>query len=249
MKKSILILASVFLFFGCQNAPDTAGAEDAAGEQSSEQGSSVTADTRPDAQNPGVELAVPVNWNVRFDRPNPDAVIGDDVDTADVFFVNMKPGWHVTSGPAAIYFHPRSIADGNYTATMDVHLFDPGERREAFGLFIGGANLDADNQTYDYFLIRNSGEFLLKRRNGSETSTLQDWTASSAIKRYTQASDNSVLNKLQVKAGPQDVAFLINDIEVARLPRADVQADGMFGFRVNHALNLHISDMSVEAAD
>ncbi len=253
MKSSILILASVFLFFGCQNAPDSAGAEEAGTDDTTTdavtQSSTVTSDMRPDPQNPGVELTVPVNWMVRFDRPNPDAVIGDKAETADLFFVNMAPGWHVTSGPSAIYYHPRSTAEGNYTATMDVHLFDPGDRREAFGLFIGGANLDAENQTYDYFLIRNSGEYLIKRRTGSETSTIQDWTQSSAVKRYTQASDNSVMNKLQVTAGPEDVAFLINEMEVARLPRADVQAEGLFGFRVNHGLDLHISDMSVKSGE
>ncbi len=119
---------------------------------------------RPDPENPvGENLQVPPDWSVRLDDPRAEAVIGADAETADIFFVSMTPGWHVTTGPRAIFHHPGSSATGDYFAESKIHLFDPGERREAFGLFFGGRDLDGAARAYEYFVIRNSGEFLIKR--------------------------------------------------------------------------------------
>lgn len=131
--------------------------------------STAIAQDRPDPQNPGPDQEVPADWRVVLDRPSDDVVISADQETADIWFVNMKPGWHITSGPAAIYFHPGSTASGDYRAELAIHLFDPGQRqREAFGLFIGGSDLEGDGRAYDYFLLRNTGEYLIKRRSGEE---------------------------------------------------------------------------------
>ncbi len=46
----------------------------------------------------------------------------------------------------------------------------------AYGLFVGGQDLEGDDQKYLYFLIRRSGEFLIKTRAGDETSVVHPWT-------------------------------------------------------------------------
>ncbi len=238
IKRSIPVLLSALLLIGCQSAPEQAEAEEGVED--------VAVSLRPDPQNPkGENNTVPEDWHVRLDRPNPDAIIGANADSSDIYFVSMIPGWHITTGPAGIFYHPHSTAEGNYEASVAVHLSNPGERMEAFGMIIGGKDLDGEAQTYDYFLIRNSGEFLIKRRTGEETSLIQDWTASDAIVRYTDPKASAVLNNFAVKVGADNVAFVINDVEVASHPRADIQTDGLVGIRVNHALNLHISDLAV----
>ncbi len=245
MKQGVLFFLSVLLIAGCQATPEAADADH------SEMTMAPAEDVmgRPDAQNPGDGDTVPANWMVRLDNDDQEAVIGSNPDSSDIYFVNMKPGWHITTGPAGVFYHPASTASGIYEASADIHLFDPGDRREAFGLIIGGQDLDAPNQSYDYFLIRNSGEFLIKRRRGSETETIQEWTASDAIKRYTDTTEASVLNQLSVRVGEEEVTFIINENEVATLPREELQTDGLFGLRVNHALNLHISDIAVMQAE
>ena len=201
---------------------------------------------RPDPQKPeGDNNAVPRNWKVRLDTPNPEAVISADAEAADIFFVNMTPGWHITTGPAGVFYHPGSTAEGSYVASVDMNLFDPGDRNEAFGMIFGGQNLDDENQTYDYFLIRNSGEFLIKRRVKDDTQLIQDWTASDAIVKYANTGDSSVLNKLSIQVGDSDVSFVINDKVVATHPKSHVNTDGIVGVRVNHALNVHVSNLSV----
>ena len=241
MNKGILLLLGIGLFLGCQNAPQSAEADEPVVEETAAPESS-----RPDPQNPANENnAVPADWMVRLDTPDPEAIIGADKDSSDIFFVNMVPGWHVTTGPAAIFYHPENTASGSYEAVLEVHLFDPGERREAFGLILGGQNLNAENQTYDYFLLRNSGEFLIKRRVGEDTELIQDWTPTEAMVRYTESSESSVLNKLSVQVSETEVAFVVNDETVATLPKESLNTDGIVGMRINHGLNVHVSNLEV----
>lgn len=201
---------------------------------------------RPDPEEAeGGNLMTPPSWNVRLDRPSDDVVIGSDKETADIWFVNMTPGWHITTGPAGIFYHPASTAEGTYRTETLIHLFDPQGRNEAFGLFIGGQNLDADNLSYDYFLIRNSGEYLIKRREGSETSLIQGWTPHDGIRTYGPDSGDSVPNTLAVEVGDEEVGFFINGEEVERLPKSDLQTDGVVGLRINHRLNVHVGDFKV----
>ena len=185
------------------------------------------------------DLQRPDGWHVRFDNA--------DASEADLeMFVAMPPGGHVTTGPAGIFWSPTSSASGDFRLEMEVFLFDPGTRREAFGIFLGGKNLDGDAQEYSYFLLRNGGEFILKRREGSEAPTVRPWTRNEAILSYADRGDDaSVKNVLAVEAHGAEVALLVNGTEVARVPRSEFGVDGVFGFRVNHGLNVHVSRLEV----
>ena len=205
---------------------------------------------QPDPSEPeGDNLATPASWNVRLDRPNPEVTIGSEEGEVDIWFVNMTPGWHITTGPAAIFYHPESMASGNFRLEATIHLFDPGERLEAYGVFMGGANLEGEDITYDYFLLRNSGQFLIKRRTGEDTSVLQEWSDAESVAVYGEESEGSVENHLAVEVTESEVAFSVNGTEVARVPRENVQTDGVAGLRINHALNVHVSDISVTPLD
>lgn len=186
------------------------------------------------------ELTRPLGWQVRFDDPTATEV---QLET----FVSMPPGWHITTGPAGIFWDPSLEAEGDFLAEMEVFLFDPQERREGFGLFVGGSDLTGAGQAYTYFLIRDGGEFLIKHRQGDETRDLTPWTAHEAIRSYGDRGDDaSVRNVLAVEAGPERVRFLVNGREVAALPRSDVAVEGAVGLRVNHRLNLHVSRLEVK---
>jgi hypothetical protein len=188
------------------------------------------------------DLQRPADWTVRFDDPG---ATEDQLET----FVEMPPGWHVTSGPAAIYYSPDQTASGDFRAEMEVYLFDPGARREAFGIFVGGRDLQGDGQEYTYFLIRNGGQFIVKRREGADAPTVLPWTSHDAILSYAdRGDDTSVKNVLAVEADGGDVRFFVNGQEVASLPRSQVDVDGTYGFRVNHGLNLHISKLELTAS-
>lgn len=185
------------------------------------------------------DLQRPEGWLARFDR--------EGSTEADMeMWVSMPPGWHITTGPAGIFWLPDMEASGSFRVEMEVFLFDPQGRREAFGVFFGGRDLQGEGQAYTYFLVREGGQFTVKRRDGTEAPTLVAWTGHEAIRSYADRGDDaSVRNVLAVEAGPESVRFLVNGREVAELPRADVPVDGTVGIRVNHALNLHVSRLEI----
>lgn len=209
---------------------------------------SVVAQDRPDPNKPqGENFEVPIGWEVRLDHDMDEIVIGAQPDSADIYFVNMTPGWHITTGPAGIFYHPANMASGSYEIQSEIHFFDPGDRnREAYGLFWGGQNLKDDNQQYYYFLIRNTGEFLIKKRIGEETEVIQSWTESDAIELYENgAEESSVRNVLMVSVSDEEAKFTINDVKVAAVNASGWENDGLFGLRVNHSINLHISSLKL----
>ncbi len=192
----------------------------------------------PGAAQEQPKLERPADWKVRFDRAgSPDSAL---------YFVTMPPGWHVTTGPAAILYNPATSASGQYRIETTIFLFDPGRRhREAYGIFFGGRHLEGDEQAYTYFLIRDTAEFLVKRRTGATTADVLPWTATSAIVKHAGGSENAK-NVLAVECGPRTVDFYVNGEKVASVPRADVDTNGIVGLRVNHSLNLHVSELKVE---
>lgn len=189
------------------------------------------------------DLERPEGWKVRFDDTS--------VTEADLeMFVEMPPGWHVTTGPAGIFWSPANTASGDFQAEMEVFLFDPQGRREAFGIFVGGRSLEGADQKYTYFLIRDGGQYIVKRREADEAPTVRPWTSHDAINAYAdRGEDVSVENVLTVEARGDTVRFLVNGDEVAALPRNEVAVDGIYGFRVNHGLNVHISRLEVTPLD
>ena len=225
MKKLAGILVAIFILSAGAFAQEKAGLED------------------PGSEN----LKVPSDWTVRFDQPNPDIVIGDDPETADLYFVNMEPGWHVTTGPRAIFYNPDNVAEGEFKIRAKLHLFDTkGRDREGYGIFFGGTDLDADSQKYIYFLLRNTGEFLVKYRDGSETKVIKDWTASDAIAKYQAGTDATAENNLMVSIMGGNMVLSINSKVVATVSADGWVTDGVYGLRVNHAVNLHVEELVSE---
>jgi hypothetical protein len=188
----------------------------------------------------GNEGKHPIGWKVRHD--NPHAAHGAGVDT--IAFVQMTPGFHLTTGPAAILYHPDSSASGNYTIESQIFIFPTkGRDREGYGVFFGGRDLDGPAQRYTYLLLRNDGKFIVKQRDGDKTSTLVDWTDLPAIKK---ATDKAAPNDLRIVVGASSVAFMVNDVEATSIPRTRLSADGVFGLRFNHAVNAHVTSVTAK---
>ena len=189
------------------------------------------------AQDP--QFIRPPEWQMRFDRAG----------TADslLYFVSMPPGWHVTTGPSVILWDPATEASGTFEVSSEIHLF-PGERREGFGVFVGGRNLEGADQAYAYFLIRKDGRFLVKLRRGTDTEEVTPWTAHEAILPH-DGGDGTVKNVLGIRVGSEAVEFLVNGTVVATHARARIAPDGIVGLRVNHALNLHVTTLEVTSMD
>jgi hypothetical protein len=183
------------------------------------------------------QSTLPSGWQVRADRAN--------AQMQNVKFVTVRGGYHVTLGPSVILYNPKQRAEGAYRARATFTQTKAPQHLEAYGLLVGGQNLDAENQDYLYFLVRGDGKFLVKHRAGAETHTLFNWTEHAAVKRADAAG--KATNTLAVEATQAGARFLVNGTEVAKLPRVEqLNTEGVVGLRVNHNLDVRVSGFAVE---
>src|SRR5688572_28204231 len=188
----------------------------------------------------GFQLKTPTDWKWRTDSP---ATVTDNdrnLAASQWFYVGMAPGWHVTTNPGVLLFHPGHEGRGHFSLRSEIFLF-PGDNQEEYGLFIGGRTLEPASAapSYTAFVLRRDGRAAILKRNGTATTALVDWKANAAV--LPQAGTEAMKNALTVDVGATDVVFSVNDKEVARVPRAEVPTDGAVGFRVGSSLNLHIT--------
>lgn len=179
---------------------------------------------------------MPAGWVMRTDQP---------LEKAPPRFWTMPPGWHITSGPAAIYYDPAQIARGEFRLESQQFLFPPGERFEGYGFFFAGRDLDGPNQTYTYFLLRRDGKFTIKQRAGEQVKEVVPWTEHAAIAKH-DGSDNAVKNEPAIEARAADVDFIVNGQRVHSIPRAQLNPEGAVGLRVNHRVNIHITYLAIK---
>ena len=179
---------------------------------------------------------LPSGWKGRLDS--------GDKSLAGVKAAQMGGGVHFITGPAGIYYKPVDKATGAYETHATFTQMAPSDHPEAYGLFIGGANLDGAAQKYTYFIVRQDGKFMVKRRAGADTPTVVDWTDSAAIKKAD--SSGKMSNTLAIEVARDKVRFLVNGTEVTSVDAAKVDTAGTPGVRVNHNLNLHVEGFALK---
>ena len=180
---------------------------------------------------------LPSGWKGRLDS--------GDKSLAGVKAMQMSGGVHFTTGPAGIYYKPADKGTGAYETHATFTQMEPAAHPEAYGLFIGGADLEGAGQKYTYFIVRQDGKFMIKRRAGAETPTVADWTDSAAIKKAD--STGKMSNTLAIEVGKDKVRFLVNGTEVTSVDASKVDSAGIPGLRVNHNLNLHVEGFGIKA--
>lgn len=191
------------------------------------------------AHDPGMKIegggVFPAGWTARPD---------DGGKLTDVKFETMAPGWHATLGSAAILYRATDKATGSFTLTSTIHLFPgSGDHAEAFGVFIGGQDLDGAGEQYTYFLIRGDGTWKIKRRDGAKADDVtKGWTASPAI--VQGKASGSVPNTIVVAVDKTQVHFRVNGTEVWSGPATNT--DGIVGLRLNHNLALHVASLELK---
>jgi opacity protein-like surface antigen len=179
--------------------------------------------------------SLPTGWMARTDK---------DAAMTNVKFVDMAPGWHITLGPAAIFYRPADTVSGSAHAVALLHMTPPKPMHpESFGMFVGGQDLQGANQSYTYFLIRADGKFMIKRRMGDKTTTVVPWTANEAVKPADDEGLSSNELSVQIKGGK--VSFMANGKELYSANAADVDTKGVVGVRINHNLSIHLEKMEV----
>ena len=179
--------------------------------------------------------ALPAGWSARIDR---------DADLSKAKFVTMEPGWHVTLGPAGIFWRDTDKANGPFHTVALIHQMKAPTHPEGYGIFYGGQALTGEGQKYTYFLVRGDGTYLIKERNGAETRNVSEgWVQHAAVKQ--QDAEGKTVNKLEIDATGEQVRFLVNGQEVHSMAAEPGSLNGNVGLRMNHNLDLHVETFAV----
>jgi hypothetical protein len=187
-------------------------------------------------------LTTPADWRVRTDRTARVVDEGERITDAQVYYVTMTPGWHITTGPGAILFHPASRADGTYRAEAETFLFPQSVETSGIGMFLGGTGFSEADPSYVAFLVRGDGRFSIQHRDQGTVRMLVPWTAHDAVAR--KRADGTARNVLVAEVRGGEATFSVNGTRVhgpARLP----SAGGQLGLRVGDSLNVHVTRLSI----
>jgi hypothetical protein len=180
--------------------------------------------------------SVPAGWTVRADRG----------DAKNATVAAMGKGMHVTTGPAIILYRADTKGAGPFHTLATFTQTKPSEHAEGYGLLVGGQNLDGAGQQYLYFLVRQDGSYLIKRRDGEKTTDIsKGWVQHAAVKKPEGKAAVTNLLEVDYKRDSSRVAFLVNGQEVQVADPKGLAMDGIVGLRVNHNLDLHVEGFDV----
>ena len=188
---------------------------------------------------------LPAGWMVRFDpvRGNQPAPTGKDIK-----FVAMGSGFHFTSGPAAIYYNPKDMATGEFgvsaTFTNAASLV-----HEAYGIFVGGHNLQDSTQNYLYLVVKPAeGTFQIKHRTSNARPNPGEQPTSSPAVNKEDASGKAS-NTLTIHVAKDTVHFMVNGKLVQALAKSQLggePTDGQVGIRINHNIDVHVDGFGIK---
>ncbi len=176
----------------------------------------------------------PEGMMVRVDRST-NAADPDDVE--EVTIAAVANGFQVNTGPAATIWEPDQTVRGNYTLKGRFTLLAPSSHRNYYGLIFGGRNLGSENQRYLYFMVAQTGEFvIINRIDNVNTNQIQTHTANAAIQ--TPDENGRSVNDLEVRVGADQVEFVVNGTVVHTAAKTGplAETNGIYGVRINHVL-------------
>jgi hypothetical protein len=156
-------------------------------------------------------------------------------------YASTNGSWDVTTGPAHIIFAAKDTASGSYTASATFTQLEAPHHPEGYGIIFGGKNLSSPDRSYNYFLVRGNGAFLVKTRNGAKVTDVMAWRTDAAVPKADGAGKATY--RLAVRVAADSVRFLVNDKQVAAVKAGTIATDGVAGLRINH--NLHVSTAPV----
>ncbi len=176
--------------------------------------------------------SLPAGWSARPDGKG---------EVGNVKFVTMEPGYHLTLGPATILYRQKDRANGPFHTLAKFDQTKKLKHSEGYGLFIGGQSLAGQDQKYTYFLVRDDGSYLIKRREGDKTSEIsKGWVAHPAVKKSDAEGRATNLLEIDAKQNPSKVEFKVNGQTVHAAEAKEMNTKGIVGLRVNHNLDVHI---------
>lgn len=168
-----------------------------------------------------------------------------DANITDAKYTVNGDKWDVQTGPAHIVYAAKDSGSGIYAVSATIEQLAKPRHPEAYGVFFGGQALDnRATQKYSYFLVRGTGEYLIKMRNGDKTSPVVNWTASPNIPK--EDAEGKATYTLKVHFAKDTAHFLVNGKLLTAIPRSKLSTEGIAGLRINHNLHVAVTPVVIE---
>jgi hypothetical protein len=178
---------------------------------------------------------IPAGWSYRLERA--------DAKIADVKFEIMRPGFHLTTGPAGIYWRDEDAVTGGFHTIATFTQMKAPTHPEAYGLFVAGKDLNTANASYTYLVVRGNGMFSIWKGGaaGARSTAVVPWTANAAVVKQDSTTGKAV-NRLEVSGDGKKLTFKVNGTTVHEMDGASA---GLVGIRMNHNLDVHVEGFAV----
>jgi hypothetical protein len=159
---------------------------------------------------------------------------------------------HLTVGPAASYWNPANTLKGDYTvkATFREPKIDA-SHPHPYGIFIGGTNLDTDNQTMLYCVAYSDGTFLVRGFSGGTVFNVSKRGPHAAVNKA--GADGSVSQEIGWNVKGDRAECMINGQVVAGFNKSEIvgagkleSTDGVYGLRVSHNVDVTVTGLAAK---
>jgi hypothetical protein len=186
-------------------------------------------------------------WKARIDRK----AMTQGKTVNDSKFASEAGGYRVSVGPAGNFWNPANVAKGDYEIKTTIkELKMAASHPHSYGLFIGGNDLESDNETLMYCIAYGNGTYAIKMFHGAKVTTLVEPTASDALKKADANGEST--NTIGWRVKGNKASCVINGTEVKSFDKSAVigpdkltSTDGTYGIRVSHNLELQISPITL----
>ena len=164
-------------------------------------------------------------------------------------------GLRVTTGPAVAYWHPGNVASGDYTvkATFrEDNFMALNSHPHPYGVFIGGKNLEGDQQQYLYCMAYGSGTFIMRGFGPAPFQLGGRRPTPHAAVNKAAGPGQPVTQEIAITVKGDEVSCSINGQVVATYPKSEVigegkltSTDGVYGIRFGHNTDALVTGLAL----
>jgi hypothetical protein len=169
----------------------------------------------------------------------------------DSKFASEGGAFHLTVGPASIYWNPANKAAGDYSVKATFkEAKQTFSHPHPFGLFIGGSKLGTAQQSLMYCVAYRDGSALVRTFKGDVVTTNLKKTPNDAVAKA--AADAPVTQEIEWRVKGSRVECAVNGTVVAGFDKGEVvgdgkleSTDGIYGIRSAHNTDVVVTGLKM----
>ena len=167
----------------------------------------------------------------------------------DSKFAPEGSGFHLTTGPAAVYWNPANTAKGDFT--VKATFKEPKQtinHPHPYGVFIGGSQLDTDTPTMLYCVAYRDGTYTVRQFTAGKPSQVVRKTPNEKVAKAA-GPEAEVTQEVALSVKGSKVECTVNGASVWSADKSEIpgltSTDGLTGIRVSHNSDATVSGFAV----